>query len=83
MPTVMIVNGWRFFFYANEGNEPMHIHCRKAEKECKYWLSSTGFEVQRAYAYHLSPGDEREVKRILFEYFEDIETAWRKMHGDR
>jgi hypothetical protein len=33
MPTVLYIMGWRFFFYADEGNEPIHIHCKKAEKE--------------------------------------------------
>jgi Domain of unknown function (DUF4160) len=38
MPTILLLLGWRIFFYANEGNEPAHVHCRKGEKECKYWL---------------------------------------------
>jgi hypothetical protein len=35
MPTILLLLGWRIFFYANEGNEPVHVHCRKGEKECK------------------------------------------------
>lgn len=38
MPTVLFKNGWRFFFFANEGDEPIHIHVMKAEKSCKYKL---------------------------------------------
>jgi hypothetical protein len=34
-----MVLGWRFFFYTNEGNEPMHAHAGKGETECKYWLN--------------------------------------------
>ena len=49
MPTVLYIMGWRFF-YANEGNEPIHIHCRKAEKECKYWLDTDNFDVEKAYS---------------------------------
>ncbi len=36
MPTVIFLFGWRFFFYSDEGNEPMHIHCEKGEKEPKF-----------------------------------------------
>lgn len=36
MPTILQILGWRFFFYSNEGNEPIHIHAEKAEMECKY-----------------------------------------------
>jgi hypothetical protein len=44
MPTILIVSGWRFFFYANERNEPMHVHCQKAEAEAKYWLDVDHFD---------------------------------------
>jgi hypothetical protein len=38
VPTVLRIDGFRFFFYANEGNEPAHIHVRKAAGEAKFWL---------------------------------------------
>lgn len=31
MPTVLRVDGYRFFFYSNEGNEPPHIHVESGE----------------------------------------------------
>ena len=36
MLSILIVLGWRFFFYMNEGNDPIHVHARKGEAECKY-----------------------------------------------
>lgn len=54
MPTILYVFGWRFFFYSNERNEPVHIHCKKAEKECKYWIDSNNFDLSEAYSYNLS-----------------------------
>ena len=54
MPTIMLIEGWRFFFYANEMNEPIHIHCQKAEKECKYWIDSEAFEIYEAYSYNMN-----------------------------
>jgi len=40
MPTVFRQDGYRFFFYSNEGSplEPMHIHVQKAGAEAKFWL---------------------------------------------
>ena len=38
MPTVLLILGWRLFFYANEGNEPMHIHCKKVIKSVSIGL---------------------------------------------
>ena len=76
MPTVLFINGWRFFFYANERDEPIHIHCRKAEKECKYWLDPENFDVKEAFTFNMNNKDKRQVKKIIFEYFESIESEW-------
>ena len=83
MPTVLFIFGWRLFFYANEGNEPMHVHCRKAEKECKYWLDSENFEITEEFAINLTARDRREIKRIIFEYFEYIESKWDEFQAKR
>jgi formylmethanofuran dehydrogenase subunit A len=78
MPTILFVMGWRFFFYSNEKNEPIHIHCQKAEKECKYRLDINQFDLEEAYSYNMNNKDKREVKKIIFEYFEFIESEWKK-----
>ena len=39
MPTVLMVRGWRVFFYSNEGREPLHVHAQKGEAE---WEKSFG-----------------------------------------
>lgn len=83
MPTILLVMGWRFFFYSNERNEPIHIHCRKAEKECKYWLDTQNFDIQEAYNYSMNNKDKREVKKIIFEYFEFIEQEWNQFQSHR
>jgi len=76
MPTVLQIFGWRLFFYANEGHEPIHIHCRKGDMECKYWLHSEIFELSKAYDYNMNNKAHREVRKIIFEHFEYIEGAW-------
>lgn len=76
MPTVLMIRGWRLFFYANENNEPIHIHCRKGERECKYWLIRDLFDLDEAYAFGMSSRDRREIKKIIFEHFEYIEEQW-------
>ena len=76
MPTVLAIRGWRLFFYANENDEPIHIHCRKGERECKYWLIRDLFDLDEAYAFGMSPRDRREIKKIIFEHFEYIEEQW-------
>ena len=76
MPTILLINGWRFFFYANERNEPIHIHCQKGEKECKYWLDSENFNIKEAYTYNMNNKDKRQIKKLIYQYFDLIEEEW-------
>ncbi len=38
MPTILIIKGYRFFFYSKEGTEPIHIHVEKADNVAKFWI---------------------------------------------
>ncbi len=76
MPTVLFSLGWRFFFYSNEGKEPIHVHCQKAEKEAKFWLDRENYEVIEAFTHRMSPADIRTVKKLIYVHFEDLEQAW-------
>ena len=76
MPTILLILGWRLFFYANEVNEPIHVHCRKGDMECKYWLDPQNFDIEEAFAYNVSPGEKRQIRKIIYEHFEYIEHQW-------
>ena len=78
MPTIILILGWRVFFYANERDEPIHVHCQKGDKECKYWLEVKNFDLVEAHRYNMNSNDTREIKKILFEHFEYIEVEWKK-----
>lgn len=82
MPTILLIRGWRLFFYANERNEPPHIHVRKGDSECKYWLIVDEFDIDEAYAYNLNSADRRQVRRIIFDHFDYIVAEYQAMHGD-
>nr|MBK9652965.1 DUF4160 domain-containing protein [Bacteroidota bacterium] len=76
MPTVLMIFGWRIFFYSNEGNEPIHVQAQKAEMECKYWLISETFEIVEEYNFNMKPSDKREIRKIIFEHFDYIIQQW-------
>ena len=76
MPTILLVQGWRLFFYLNEGNEPMHVHARKAESQCKFWVNADMYEIEEAWSYNLTPRLRREVRKIIFEHFDLIVQEW-------
>jgi hypothetical protein len=81
MPTILYIRGWRLFFYANERSEPPHIHARKGNTECKYWLHPSSFDINEDYTYEMSPADRRAIRQIIFEHFEYIMSEYEKFHG--
>jgi hypothetical protein len=81
MPTIIFIWGWQFYFFPNEGNEPIHIHARKAEKTCKYWLDIENQEITEEYTFSMTPSDKRKVKAVILENFEYIVEQWNKYHG--
>lgn len=77
MPTVLRKNGFRFFFYSGEGNEPPHIHVIGRGGEVKVWLDT--LVISRS--YNLKASDQKEVLSITKENVKMLIEAWRKFHG--
>jgi hypothetical protein len=81
MPTILRIRGWRLFFYANEGDEPIHVHARKAEAECKFWLDPALFDIEEEWSHGLTPRLRREIRKIIFDHFELIVDEWNGFFG--
>ena len=75
MPTVMNKDGFRFFFYSDEGNEPAHIHVVKGDAEGKIWLEP---KSKVAYLNGFTKAEMKQITVIVFEYLEQFKTQW---HG--
>lgn len=83
MPTILMMLGWRFYFYANERDEPAHVHCKKGDAEAKFWLDLETFEVVEAHAYNMCPADRRTVRRIILEHFDYLVGQWNEFQEER
>ena len=73
MPTVFELNGYKFFFYSNENNEPIHIHVSKGGAESKYWLSPKLIEV---YSYGFKLKERKEIGKMVIENADRIIKKW-------
>jgi hypothetical protein len=78
MPTILLILGWRIYFWANENNEPIHVHAEKGDMECKFWLDVEEFEIKEALSYNMSSQSKREIKKIIYEHFDYIVVEWHK-----
>jgi hypothetical protein len=79
MPVVFRHDGFRFFFYSNEGDprEPVHVHVRKGNGMAKFWVApvslaaSDGFDARTL----------RELTRIVEAEAALIERTWHDYFG--
>jgi len=81
MPTVLYVCRVGDSFYSNEGNEPMHVHAKKGDADCKHWLLPDRFDIVEEFEYNCSPRLRREGRQIIFEHFDELVAAWHKHFG--
>lgn len=76
MPTILRKGPYRFFFYAGDRDEPIHVHIERDDNVAKFWLepvrlhSSGGFsriEIRRI--HQLVAGHAKELKEAWDAYF--------------
>ena len=72
MPTLLQSEGFRFFFYSNERQEPPHVHVEKGDGEAKLWLQP----VQVAYSHRLTPGELRRARELAFQHQGTFMERW-------
>jgi hypothetical protein len=51
MPTVLRIGNFRFHFYSDEGREPAHIHVRRGNTECKFWLDPVSIARNKGFLH--------------------------------
>jgi hypothetical protein len=72
MPTVLRIDAYRFFFYANDVREPPHIHVRSNENVAKYWLEPVRLERKGGF----SRTELRNIQDIIKEHQRELLEAW-------
>ena len=79
MPTILRIEGLRFHFYSDEGNEPPHIHVDTGEGECKFWLDPISLARSRGVPQVMV----RRIERLVYEHQAQLLEKYHEFHGDR
>ena len=77
MPKVLDVEGFRFFFFSDERQEPPHVHVEKGNGAAKLWLQP----VQIAYTHNLTPAEIRRIRELTFEHQVAFVERWNEYFG--
>jgi hypothetical protein len=75
MPEVFRREGYVFFFYANEGHEPFHVHVRKAGGFAKFWIEPVMLE----YSQGMKIKELARAEELIEENAELIRRRWNEV----
>lgn len=77
MPEIFRTLGFVFFFYSNEGQEPIHVHVRKAGGFAKFWIEP----VELDFSQGMKVSDIKLAEELINEHIELIKSKWHEVHG--
>lgn len=77
MPTIHREQGYRFYFYSHEPNEPPHVHIDKGSSSAKFWLDP----VRLARNHGFSAPELAKIERIVRKHSKAFVRAWNGFFG--
>jgi hypothetical protein len=77
-PTVGRIGPYRFFFYANELEEPPHIHVRRDRSLAKFWLEPVALARSKRFSAH----ELADIESIVGEHRAPFLEAWYGFFGN-
>lgn len=77
MPTAIRFGPFRFFFYAGDGNEPIHMHVERDDAEAKFWLEPIRLERSQGFTRN----ELRQIERIIEDHLEVLLESWNEFFG--
>ncbi|MGB3897659.1 MAG: DUF4160 domain-containing protein [Mesorhizobium sp.] len=72
MPTVLRLEGYRFFFYSRENDEPAHIHVEMGDALAKFWLDPVELASSKRFRAH----ELGILRQMVLEYRSTFVSAW-------
>lgn len=77
MPTILLTQGFRFFFFSQEGNEPPHIHVEHGDKVAKFWLNPVELSSSTDFRSH----ELKKVRMLVIQHRELFVEKWNEHFG--
>lgn len=72
MPTIFKVGAYRFFFYAGDREEPVHIHIERDENIAKFWLEPVRLQSSGGF----SRLEITKIHKIINDHHSKLLEAW-------
>jgi hypothetical protein len=73
MPTILIIKGYRFYFYSADKNELAHIHVEKGNGDAKIWLEPI---IKPKYFNNYKTKEKKEIEEIVSKNYQLLIDKW-------
>ena len=77
-PTILRVEGYRFYFYSSDRPEPPHVHVVRGGSNAKFWLDP----VELVASYGFNVRELNRIEELVRENQARLLEAWRKYFGE-
>jgi len=77
MPTIFKKGPYRFFFYAGDKDEPLHVHVERDDKIAKFWLEPIRIHSSGGF----SRAEINKIQDIIQEYHVRFVEVWNDYFG--
>ncbi|HEX9591769.1 MAG TPA: DUF4160 domain-containing protein [bacterium] len=78
MPTILRKGAYRFFFYAGDREEPIHVHIERDDKVAKFWLEPIRLQTSGGF----SRAEIGRIQRMVQTHAEKLKEAWNAYFND-
>lgn len=72
MPTILTESGFRLYFFANENNEPPHVHVQYQSAVAKFWIKP----IAVAKNLGMTSSELRKAGTMVAKHEKLIEEKW-------
>lgn len=79
MPTILTENGFRLFFYANNGVEPAHVHVEYQGAVAKFWINP----IQLSKNNGMNRSELKKAAELVEKHKKTIEEKWNEFFSKK
>ena len=79
LPTIIRENGFRLFFFADEGGEPPHVHVEYQGAVAKFWIQPTSLVSN----FGLSGADIRKASALVQKHEKLVLEKWNEFFSKK
>lgn len=74
----MELGPYRFFFYANDINEPVHVHVQRDRYKAKFWLNPVRLQQSGGFGRN----EINRIQKLIEENEEQLTRGWNEYFTD-